>query len=43
MFSRKLVNEKAVDNFLSFPESTRRQNFEFLCEIYALNTELDKN
>jgi hypothetical protein len=43
MFSRKLVNKKVVDNFLRFPESTRTQNFEFVCEIYAQNTELNKN
>jgi hypothetical protein len=42
-FSGKLVSTKVVDNFLSFPESTRTINSEFVCEIYAQNTELDKN
>jgi hypothetical protein len=43
IFSGKLVNKKTVDNFLRFLESTRTQNFEFVCEIYAQNTELDIN
>jgi hypothetical protein len=36
IFTRKLVNKKVVDNFLRFLENTRIQNFEFVCEIYAL-------
>jgi hypothetical protein len=43
MFSRTLVNKKVVDNFLSFPESIRTLNFEFVCKMYAQNTELDRN
>jgi hypothetical protein len=43
MFSRNLVNKKVVDNFLSFPENTSTLNSKFLCEIYAQNTELDRN
>jgi hypothetical protein len=43
MFSRKLVNKKVVDNVLSFPESTRTQNSEFVCEIYTQITKLDTN
>jgi hypothetical protein len=42
-FSEIFVIEKIVDNFLSFLGSTRTLNFEFLCEIYAQNTELDRN
>jgi hypothetical protein len=42
-FSRKLLNTKVVDNFLSFPESTRTLHFEFVCEIYGQNTKLDRN
>jgi hypothetical protein len=43
MFSRILVNTKVADNFIRFPESIRRLNSEFICEIYAQNTELDRN
>jgi hypothetical protein len=43
MFSRKLVNKKVVDNFLLFLQSTITQNYEFVCKIYAQNTELDRN
>jgi hypothetical protein len=42
-FSRNHINKKVVYNFLSFSESTRTLNFEFICEIYAQNTELDRN
>jgi hypothetical protein len=42
-FSGNLVNKKNVDNFLSFPGSTRILNSESVCEIYAQNNELDRN
>jgi hypothetical protein len=42
MFSGNIVNNKVVDNFLSFPESIRTRNSEFVCEIYTQNTELDR-
>jgi hypothetical protein len=32
-FSGKLVNTKVVDNFLSFPESTRTPNMRFMLKI----------
>jgi hypothetical protein len=34
-FTGKLVKKEVVDNFLSFPESTEKLNYEFVCEIYA--------
>jgi hypothetical protein len=37
------INTTVVDNFLSFPKSTRTLNFELVCKIHAQNTELDKN
>jgi hypothetical protein len=43
MFYGILVNSKVADNFIRFPESTRRLNSEFICKIYAQNTELDRN
>jgi hypothetical protein len=42
-FSVNLINTKVVYTFLIFPESIRTLHFEFVCEIYAKNTELDKN
>jgi hypothetical protein len=42
IFSAKLLNMKVIDNFC-FPESTRTQEFEFVCEIYDQNTELDRD
>jgi hypothetical protein len=42
-FSGELINKKVVDKFLSFPESSRTLNSESVCEIYAQNTELDRN
>jgi hypothetical protein len=42
IMTRKLVNKKVVDSFLSFSQSTRTQNSEFVCEIYAQNTNLDR-
>jgi hypothetical protein len=42
-FSGKLVNTKVVDNFLSFPESIRKLNSGFVCEIYVQNTKLNIN
>jgi hypothetical protein len=43
MVSRNLVNKKVLYKFLIFIESIRTLNFEFVCEIYAQNTELDRN
>ena len=42
-FSGILTIDKVVDNFTSFPESTRTQKSEFVCEIYQQNTELDRD
>jgi hypothetical protein len=42
-FSENLVNTKVVGINLSFSENTRTLNSEFVCEIYAQNTELDRN
>jgi hypothetical protein len=42
-FSAKLVNTKVVDNFVGFPESTRIQIFDFVCEIYGQNIKLDRD
>jgi hypothetical protein len=41
--SGNLVNENVLYNSLSFPESTGTLISEFVCEIYAQNTELDRN
>ena len=38
----KLLNTKVVENFSSFPESTRTQESEFVWEIYGRNTKLDR-
>jgi hypothetical protein len=43
IFSMNLLNMKVIDNFLRFPESTRTQEFEFVCGRYDQNTELDKD
>jgi hypothetical protein len=37
------VNTKVVDNFVGFPESTRTQIFDFVCEIYGQNIKLDRD
>ena len=37
------MNTKVVDNFLSFPESTRIQKSEFVWWRYRQNTELDRD
>jgi uncharacterized protein YifE (UPF0438 family) len=42
IFSGKLTIDKVVDNFLSFPESSKTIKSEFLCERYGQNTELDR-
>lgn len=42
-FSGILTIDKVVDNFTSFPESTRTQKSEFVCERYQQNTELDRD
>jgi hypothetical protein len=42
-FSGNIINKNIVDNFLSFPECTRTINYEFVCEIYAQNTKLNRN
>jgi hypothetical protein len=42
-FSENFVNKKVVDNFITFPESTRTQASEFVWERYGQNTELDRD
>jgi hypothetical protein len=37
------MNTKVIDNFVSFPESTRTQESMFICGIYDQNTKLDRD
>jgi hypothetical protein len=36
------MNAKVIENLLSFPESTRKQESEFVCGRYDQNTDLDR-
>jgi hypothetical protein len=42
-FFAQLLNTKVVDNFLSFVESTRTKESEFICGRYDQNTKLDRD
>ncbi len=43
IFSEKLLNTKVIDNFLTFLESTRTEECEFVCGRYDQNTEVDRD
>jgi hypothetical protein len=43
IFSVNPLNTKVIENFRSFPESTRTQESEFICGRYHQNTELDRD
>jgi hypothetical protein len=43
IFSAKLLNTKVIDNFPTFPKSTRKQETEFVCLRNDQNTELDRD
>jgi hypothetical protein len=43
IFPVALMNMKVIENFLRFPESTKTQEYEFLCGRYDQNTELERD